>query len=689
MNTVSARPPSCPKKPHTITAPHGHQREDPYYWLNQRDDQAVLDYLQAENTYCDERMANQQDLKQQLYDEIIARINPDESTPPFYDDGYWWYVRYEKGSDYPLYCRRRKTLEAAEEIYLDVNEVADGHEFCHVTGVDCSDDGRWLCYAVDFTGRRQYELRLRDTSNGEDLAEHISMTAGDDIAWAADNKTLFYLKIDEETLRSHQVWRHQRGNDPADDVMIFEETDDTFGLSVYRSRSKRFVAIASYQSITREFQFLEADQPEDDFRCLFPRERGHEFSIDDHGDYFYILSNRDAINFKLMRCPLNQTAESAWQELIAHDEDVLLDDILTFRDHLVVSERVDGRPTIRIQRWDGSFDRRLTFDQPAHSVWCGQNPSIESSTLRIQYMSLTEPMRIIDVDMDSDERKVLKVFAPRGDFDENEYCSERIEAIASDGERIPVSVVYRKDIDRSQPNPCLLYAYGSYGMSLDPWFSSARLSLLDRGMIWALAHIRGGEEKGRRWYDLGKMEHKMNTFTDFIACAEHLISNGYTDTQHLAIEGGSAGGLLVGAVVNMRPDLFHAVIAEVPFVDVVTTMLDDSIPLTTGEYDEWGNPNEPDAYQRMLAYSPYDNVSAQDYPQMLVTTGLYDSQVQYWEPAKWVARLREIKTDDNELLLHCDMGSGHGGKSGRYQHHQDTALRYTWLLSRLPDIALS
>ena len=661
---------------------HGHERTDPYYWMNQRDDLKVIGYLEAENAYTDAVMAYTKDLQKQLYDEMLSRIKQDDESVPYKKDGYFYYYRYVQGKEYPIHCRRKDSLENPEEILLNVNEMAEGHEFFSLGSYDISTNNQLIAYSVDTVSRRLYTIRIKNLATGEEYPEAIANTSGS-VAWANDNRTLFYVAKDEVTLLPCKVYRHLLGTDPSEDVLVYEEKDSTFSTSCFKTKSKRFIMIGLFSSITTEYRFLEADDPSGAMRVLSPRERGLEYYADHYAGHFYIRTNLGAKNFRLMKAPIGDPAREKWEEVIPHRNDVLLEEFEVFDRYIVLSEKKVGLTQLRIMDWEQTADHYLPFMEETYSAWLSVNPDFDSEWMRFGYTSLTTPISTYDYNMVTHEQILLKRDPVLGDFDPTRYEARRLFAIAPDGISVPISLVYRKGIQLDGKNPAWITGYGSYGSSYDPNFSSVRLSLLDRGFVYAIAHIRGGEEMGYDWYEHGKMLNKKNTFTDFIACAEHLIALNYTDPDHIIINGGSAGGLLMGAVVNLRPDLFQGVIAEVPFVDVVTTMLDESIPLTTGEYDEWGNPNEKTYYDYMLSYSPYDNVEAKAYPAMLVTTGYHDSQVQYWEPAKWVAKLRDMKTDDNLLLFKINMDYGHGGASGRFKRFEEIALEYAFAMEVL------
>jgi len=675
------RPPVAKKIPMELTA-HGHTRIDDYYWLNQRDNPEVIAYLEAENAYTEAVLAHTKDLQEKLYNEIVDRIQKTDMSVPYRDNGYYYYTRYVEGGEYPIYCRKKGSLEAEEEILLDVNRMAEGHDYYHVAGFSISPDNRWMAYGVDTVSRRKYTIHFKDLTTGEILDEQIPTTSGR-AAWANDNRTVFYTLKDETTLRPYRVIRHVLGTDVTEDDEVFVETDETFDTTVYKTKSKQYIMIASYQTLSTEYRFLDADHPQGSFRIIQPRERNLEYSVDHFGDKFYIVTNLDAKNFRLMETPVDQPTKENWKELLPHRADVLLEGIEIFKDFLVVEERREGLRQIRVIRWDDGSEHYLDFGEEAYAASVSVNPEFDTSLLRYSYSSLTTPPSVYDYNMETREKTLRKRQKVGGGFDPENYLVERLYAPAGDGTPVPISLVYRKGLQKNGDTPLLLYGYGSYGSSVDPRFNSAVLSLLDRGFVYAIAHIRGGSEMGRDWYEQGKLLHKKNTFTDFIDCAEFLIDQKYTNPGKLFARGGSAGGLLMGAVVNMRPDLWKGIIAHVPWVDVITTMLDPSIPLTTSEYDEWGDPNQKEYYDYMLSYSPYDNVEAKDYPAMLVTTGLHDSQVQYFEPAKWVAKLRALKTDDNPLIFHINMEAGHGGVSGRFRRFRETALEYAFILDQL------
>lgn len=678
--SMKITPPKANKIAKELTA-HDNIRIDNYYWLNERDNQEVVDYLNAENEYYNEMTAHTAEFKEDLFQEMKSRIKEDDQSVPYKLNGYYYVARYEKGKDYPIYTRKKESLDAEEEIIFDVNKMAEGHSFYNLAGMSVSEDNKMVAFGVDTVSRRQYTIFIKNLETGEVFKESIPNTTGGS-TWGSDNKTLFYTKKNEKTLRADQIYRHTLGTAASEDKLIYTETDDTFGTYVFKTKSRRFIVIGSYSTLTSEYRILDAKNPMGEFRVFQPRERGLEYSISDFENHWYILTNKDkASNFKLMQSPLDKTTKEYWTEMIEHRPEVLLEDFETFKDYLVLSERNNGLTTIRIKKWDGSRDYYLPFDNETYTAFTTQNFEYDTKILRYGYNSLNTPASVLDFNMETKEKTLLKqteVLDP--DFDPENYKTERLWATAKDGEKVPISIIYKKGLRKDGKNPLLLYGYGSYGATIDPYFSSVRLSLLDRGFVYAIAHIRGGEYLGRSWYENGKLLTKKNTFTDFIAASEYLIEENYTSPDHLYASGGSAGGLLVGAVMNLAPELYNGIIASVPFVDVLTTMLDDSIPLTTGEYDEWGNPNDLEYYEYIKSYSPYDNVEAKAYPNVFVTTGLHDSQVQYWEPAKWVAKLRELKTDSNLLLFYTNMDAGHGGASGRFEALKEVAQEYAFLL---------
>lgn len=682
--SAAARQTRTPSPPPATRVPlllerHGHTRIDEYHWLRDRDNPEVSAYLEAENAYLQATLAHTEELQSTLYEEIVARIPQRDSSVPTFENGYFYYTRFEEGQDYPIHARRKGSLDADEEVILDVNELAKGQSYFHVEQVTVSANGDIAAFTADNVGRRNYTLRFRDLVTGEMLADEIPLVT-EHVAWANDNRTIFYNRRDPETLRSWQTFRHELGTDPTSDPLVYQEDDETFDTFVYRTKSKRYLIIGSHQTVTSEYRILEADTPHGAFRLFAPRQRGHEYAIDHLEDHFYIRTNDNAKNFRLMKTPADATAREHWTEIIPHREDVYLGDIELFRHHLVVTERRNALIALRVIPWTGDGEHYVTFDEPAYVAAIGENPNTETTKLRFVYSSLTTPWSTFEHDMIDRSRTLLKRTDVGGGFDASHYVTERLFAPATDGARIPISIAYHRDFRRDGSAPLVLYGYGSYGHSIDPAFNPAVISLLDRGFVYAIAHIRGGQELGREWYENGKLLRKKNTFTDFVDAAEFLATTGYAARDNMFAWGGSAGGLLVGAVINMRPDLFRGAVASVPFVDIVTTMLDATIPLTTFEYDEWGNPEEKEFYEYMLSYSPYDGVKAQSYPHLLVMTGLHDSQVQYWEPAKWVAKLRAMKTGDELVLMHTNMEAGHGGASGRFRKQKETALIYAFII---------
>lgn len=668
-------PPVAKIIPHEMTI-HNDTRIDNYYWLNQRENPEVIQYLTDENTYTDAILKHTEGFQTKLYDEILGRIKQDDNSVPYFKNKYWYYTRYEEGQEYPIYCRKFKSLDADEQIMLNVNELAKDYAFYSATGLSVSDDNKMLSFGEDTVSRRKYTIRFLNLETGEFLADQIGNTTGRAV-WAADNKTVFFSTKDE-SLRSNKIIKYRLGNENKT-TEVFEETDPTFSTFIYRTKTDKFLVIGSSSTVSNEYRILEASNPDGKFRMFQKRERDLEYSITHFKNKFYILTNQDAKNFRLMETSEKKTGKENWKEVIAHRDNVMLLGIEVFNNFMALEEQENGLTNIRIINNKTKEEHYLDFGEETYTAGISYNPDFETNTLRYSYSSLTTPSSIIDYNMETKVKDVKKQQEVLGGFSPENYEAKRVWATAKDGTKIPISLVYRKDIDPKTNNPLLIYGYGSYGYSMEPYFSSARLSLLDRGFIYAIAHIRGGQEMGRYWYEEGKMLNKMNTFTDFNACSEYLISENYTSPEHLFAMGGSAGGLLMGAIINLQPELYKGVIANVPFVDVVTTMLDESIPLTTGEFDEWGNPKVKKYYDYMLSYSPYDQVEAKDYPNLLVTTGLHDSQVQYWEPAKWVAKLRATKTDDNILLLKTNMDFGHGGASGRFERLKEVALEYAFI----------
>ena len=674
--------PIAPKRPYTIET-HGDARVDPWYWLrdDDREDPEILAHLEAENAYTESVLAPVASLKDELFAEMRGRIKEDDSSVPQVRDGVWRYQRFEEGNEYALHCRRLESMEAPEQVLLDENERAAGHAYYALGGLAVSRDGRTLAFAEDTLSRRIYDVRFRDLETGEEHGEVIAGTSGA-VVWAGDHRTLFYVRQDETTLRPFQVWRHELGSDPADDVVVFQEDDEEFYVSVWLTRSREFVVIGSFQTESTEMRTIPADRPADEAEVFLARQAHHEYAVDHYAGRFFVRSNHQAPNHRVAVTEQRSIASMGeTTDVVAPSDDVFVEDFGLFDAALVVEERRDAVLGVRVIPWDDPGSAyRIEFDEDVYTAGIGSLGDPDRELVRLSYTSLTTPVRIYDFSLTDRSLALRKEQPVLGEFDRDAYVAERIVVTARDGEAVPVSLVHRRDLDRSLPQPVHLYGYGSYGITMDPSFSSARLALLDRGFIFAIAHVRGGQEYGRRWYDDGRLLNKRNTFTDFIDIAQHLVDTGVTTTPQLVASGGSAGGLLMGAVVNMRPDLFGAIVANVAFVDVVTTMLDESIPLTTFEYDEWGNPNEPAFYEYMLSYSPYDNIEERDYPPMFVSGGLNDPRVTYWEPAKWTARMRERKTDDNLLVMRMNMGAGHFANSGRYGRLRDLAEEYAFML---------
>ncbi len=656
---------------------HGDIRQDPYYWLNDRENPDVIAYLHAENSYKDTILAHTKEFQEKLYNELVGRIKQTDMSVPYKNNGYYYMTRYEEGQEYAIHSRRKGSMESPEEILLNVNDLAKGFDYYAVSGLAVSDDNRLMIYGEDTLSRRIYTLKVKDLVTGELLDDVIPNTGGG-ATWAADNKTFFYATKDE-TLREYRIWKHTLGTPVTSDKLVYEEKESTFGTFVYRTKSKKYILIGSYSTLSQEYRYLNASTPNGEFTIFQPRERGLEYGIEHFNDIWYVRTNKDAKNFRLMKTSETKTTQNNWTEVIPNRVDVLFEGMEVFKDFLVLSERKAGLTQLRVMPTSGN-EHYIQFSENAYVAGTSINPEFDTKILRFNYQSLTTPNTTYDYNMASKEKKLLKQQEVLGGFSSDDYKSERIMVKSRDGVTVPVSIVYHKDTPLDGTSPCLLYGYGSYGYSMDPSFSSSRLSLLNRGFVYAIAHIRGGEEMGRHWYEDGKLLKKKNTFTDFIDAGQFLVDNKYSHPKKLYAMGGSAGGLLMGAVVNMAPDMWGGIIAAVPFVDVVTTMLDESIPLTTGEFDEWGNPKEKESYDYMKSYSPYDNIESKNYPPIMVTTGLHDSQVQYWEPAKWVARLRQMKTDKNPLLLHTNMEAGHGGASGRFRQFKETAMEYAFLL---------
>ncbi|MHA4740171.1 S9 family peptidase [Dyadobacter sp. MSC1_007] len=667
------------------TGMHGDKRNDEYYWMADffregPDTNKVVDYLKAENAYTDTMMAGTKEFQEALFSEMKSRIKEKDESVPVFSNGYWYYTRSEEGAQYFKYCRKKATLDAEEEVLLDVDQMAEGHNYYSAVGFNVSPDNRLLAFGVDTVSRRQYTIYIKNLETGEHYKDIIYPASGGS-EWGNDNKTLFYTATNPKTLLSEKIKRHTLGEDPKKDVVVYAEKDKSNYIGVGKTKSEKYIIIASSATMSSEYLILDADKPEGKFEVFQPRIKDVLYDVEHHDDKFLIVTNKDALNFRLMETPVNETGVENWKEVIPNRDDVLLEGIDVFKDYLVITERKKGLLQLRIRELKTNAEHYVDFGEPAYTAYAGSNPEYNTTNLRYIYTSLTTPNSVYDYDMASRSKELKKRQEVVGGYDPDEYVTERLYATARDGAQVPVSLVYKKGTPKSSDTPLLLYAYGSYGNSMDAAFSSTRLSLLNRGFIYAIAHIRGGAEMGRQWYEDGKMFKKKNTFNDFIDCAEFLIQQHYTSSAHLFAEGGSAGGLLMGAISNMRPELWRGIIADVPFVDVVTTMLDESIPLTTNEFDEWGNPMNKDSYDYMKSYSPYDNIERKEYPNMLVTTGLHDSQVQYFEPAKWVARLRTHKTDQNVLLLKTNMEAGHGGASGRFDYLKEIALQFAFMFA--------
>ena len=660
---------------------HNDVRVDHYYWLNEKENPKVIDYLNEENEYYHKITAHTDKFQEMLFEEMKSRIKEDDESVPYKKNNYHYITKYQHGKQYPIYTRKWKTLENEEEILFDVNQMAKKHSYYKLSGMSVSPNNKLVAFGIDIKGNREYKLQFKNLETGTLYPEKIKNTTGSS-TWANDNKTVFYTKNNTKTLRSEKIFKHVLGTDASTDVEVFFEEDETFNTFVFKSKSEKYIIIGSYSTVSTEYRVLDANNPDGEFKIIQPRERDLEYSIAHYNNDFYILTNKDgATNFKLMKTAENATEKENWVDVISHREDVLLEDISIFKEFLVVEERINGLTNIRIIKWDTTEDYYLPFEEETYAAGVYFNPEFDTDVIRYGYNSMTTPSSVIDFNMVSKTKKIIKEHEVLGgQFNKKNYKSERLWATAQDGTKIAISLVHHINTTFSENTPLLLYGYGSYGHTIDAGFSSTRLSLLDRGFIFAIAHIRGSEYLGRNWYEDGKLLKKMNTFTDFIDCAQFLEDQKITSAKHLYAYGGSAGGLLMGVVSNLKPTLFNGIIAAVPFVDVVTTMLDDTIPLTTGEYDEWGNPNDKVYYDYMKTYSPYDNVQKQDYPNMLITTGINDSQVQYFEPAKWVAKLREYKTDKNILIMHTNMEAGHSGASGRFDALKEVARDYSFII---------
>lgn len=681
LQVDAATPPGPRRIPHTLTSVTGEVRTDPYYWLNQRDNPEVIAYLEAENRYADTILKPLEQLREQLYQEMRSRMKEDDVTVPYRKNGYWYGARYVSGKEYPIYFRKKENLDAEEEILADVNMLAQNKPYCQLGGIQVSPDNALMAYSVDYSGRGLYTLYVKNLVTGAQLPD--SFPVGSNFYWANDSKTLLYDTKDSVTLRNDKIWRHVIGTDHKNDVLMYHEKDDTQYAYLEKSNSEAYFFIQSGYTETVEVHFLDANEPTGKFTKVHPRSPGLFYSIEHWNDQFLIRTNKDAPNFRIMQTPISKPGLAHWTDLIAHREDVLIESFAVFEQHLVTTERKNGLNQLHITRMDDQSDHYIQTGEPTYSCAIDNNPEFKTQTLRYSFTSPKTPTTIIDYDMETRKGTVKKVAPVLGGYDPNLYETAFVWAPARDGASVPISLIYKKGLPRDGSAPCFLTGYGSYGYSYDPYFNRDKVSLLNRGFVVGIAHIRGGMEMGYMWYEQGKMLQKVNTFTDFIDCSEFLIREGYTASDRLFAEGRSAGGLLMGAIANMRPDLYKGILTGVPFVDVITTMSDPSIPLTTGEYTEWGNPNDPGVYNYMKSYSPYDNLRAADYPNMLVTTSFADSQVQYFEPAKYVARLRDLKTDKNILLFKTNMAGSHGGSSGRFKRLEERALEYAWMLGLL------
>jgi len=678
--------PPTPKKMDKELEIHGDTRVDPYYWLNERENPEVISYLEEENKYSKSILKSTKKFQNDLFDEMKARIKEDDSSVPYFLNDYWYITRYEKGKEYPIYTRKFKTLNSEEEVLLDVNKMAKDYEYYQVSGLSVSPDNKKISFGVDTLSRRIYTINVKDLETGNMLSDQIK-GVNSYVTWSSDSNTFFYTGKDKETLRSDKIFKHNIGEDQTDDKLIYEEKDETFSTYVYPSKSRDYIFIGSESTLTSEYRYLSSNTPNEEFKVIHNRERGLEYRPYHIDNMFYITTNADnSTNFKIVKAPISDTNKSNWEDVIPHSDNILIDDLELFSNFMVIEQRENGLVYIRVKSYSGDQDylinqnSNLDFQNETYSASLGYNPEFNTSNIRLSYNSLTIPSTVLDYNAKTKQEEILKQQQVLGGkFNSNNYVSERLFAIAHDGEKIPISIVRHIDTQLNSDTPLLLYGYGSYGITIDPRFSSVRLSLLDRGFVYAIAHIRGSQYLGRQWYEDGRIFNKKNTFKDFVSASEFLIENNYTSPDHLYAMGGSAGGLLMGAVMNMSPELYNGIISAVPFVDVVTTMLDESIPLTTGEYDEWGNPNIKEFYDYMLSYSPYDNIRNVEYPNTLVTTGLHDSQVQYWEPAKWVAKLRDYHQGDNKIILHTDMDAGHSGSSGRFEALKEIAMEYAFL----------
>mgnify|MGYP003965944113 FL=1 len=684
-SNMNIAPPIAVKKEKKLVI-HDDARVDNYYWLNDRENPEVISYLEEENKYTDALLKSTKSLQERLFNEMKSRIKEDDNSVPYFYNDYWYTTKYEKGKDYPVYTRKYKDLNAEDEIILDVNSLAKGYKYFRVSGISISPDNKKVAYGVDTLSRRIYTIKVKNLVTNEMYSDNIDGVESY-ATWAADSETIFYTGKDIQTLRSDKIYRHKLDNDQKDDVLVFEEKDETFSTYVYPSKSREYIMIGSGSTMSSEFSYLSSNSPLDSFKLIQERERGLEYRPYHFDDMFYISTNIDkSTNFKLVKTPISSPSKSNWEDVIPHRDDVLLEEVDFFRNFMVIGERNNGLLKIRIKSWDGTedyyigFKSGFDFEKETYNASIDLNPDYDTNVLRYNYTSLTTPYSVIDYNVETQEEEIKKQQEVLGGkFDSKNYTSERLFATAHDGIKIPISIVRHVNTELNQDTPILQYGYGSYGITIDPSFSSVRLSLLDRGFVFAIAHIRGSQYLGRPWYENGRMLSKKNTFRDFVSCSKFLIENNYTSKDHLYAEGGSAGGLLMGAIMNMAPEIYNGVISAVPFVDVITTMLDETIPLTSSEYDEWGNPNEKEYYDYMKSYSPYDNVRKVEYPNTLVTTGLHDSQVQYWEPAKWVAKLRTYHQGDNMIMLHTNMNTGHSGASGRFEPLKEIAMEYAFL----------
>lgn len=674
MNIIE---PKANKVSHTLVK-HNHSRNDDYFWMNQRDSKEVIEYLEQENAYATKLLEHTQSLQEELYNEIVGRIKQTDESVPYLYAGYYYYTRFEEGKEYPIYCRKQGNLDALEEILLNVNELAQGHAYCSVGNLELSNDQQYLIYSVDFVSRRQYDIYFKNRATGELEKTVITNTSGQFVV-ANDSRTIFYTKKDD-ALRPFQAYRFVLGSAEESAEILFQEDDEMYVVGVSKSKDDKYIFVSSGSTLTSEYRFISADYPSQKLSLFQERIQGIEYTVEHSDHVFYIITNWNAVNFKVMTCAENATSQENWKDFVTHRDDVLVQDIEVFKEFLVIDERVNGLTQFRVIALSTGESYNVDFGEPLYAAGFSANYEYNSCVLRYSFSSLKTPGTVLDIDLKTQKKEVKKVQEVVGGHNPDDYITERVWVLARDGQRVPMSIIYSKKVKKDGNSPALIYGYGSYGIIVDPQFSVARLSLLDRGFVYAIAHIRGGQDLGRKWYEDGKFLKKKNTFYDFIDCAEYLIKNKYSAPDNLFAMGGSAGGMLMGGVANMRPDLFKGIVAQVPFVDVVTTMLDESIPLTVGEYEEWGNPNEEEYYHYMLSYSPYDNVEAKNYPSILVETGYHDSQVQYWEPAKWVAKLRELKTDNNKVIFKCNMETGHGGASGRYQRFKEVALEYAFLL---------